>query len=419
MCRAEQVLTLRMADRSLYDTKKDIRVANLHAQHPVKNDAPVASHDRSRLPADQLQHFVLDAIDAIPSGFALFDAEDRVVVVNRVFREMVPTSADMIAAGASFAEMARHNAVEVFGVPQDALEEWMERRLAYRETPNGVFDQKLKDGRWLRIQESRTSEGGTATNWTDITDLKIQEQVAENYADALMTTNQQLEEFAHVASHDLQEPLRKIEVFGGRLSEKAAGQLEGSSVRYLERILDATRRMRKLINDLLDFSKIGDQRASFEKVDLNAVLQGALSDLDLRIQEHRATVTVADLPIINGDFAQLSRLFQNLISNAIKYVAPDVTPEITVEIAAQDASRVEIAVRDNGIGFDQKDASRIFEAFQRLHGRNGGYEGTGIGLASCQKIADQHDGSIRAESAPGAGSTFIVTFHTLEAALPE
>ena len=356
-----------------------------------------------------LQRVLADGIDALPSGFAIFDAEDRAILINKVYREMLPDGAAMLDAGAKFPEMARRNAEAHFGIDEKAIDEWMEKRLAYRDSPKGYFDQQLNDGRWYRIQESRTVEGGTITNWTDITDLKLQEQIAENYADALMSTNHQLQEFAHVASHDLQEPLRKIEVFGGRLRDKCSGQLDEGGERYLNRIMDSSKRMRRLINDLLSFSKIGNTRLDFGPVDMNDVLSDALGTLELSIQEKQANVSVADLPVINGDFAQLSRLFQNLLSNALKYTAPDSPAIIVVSIERSEQHGVEIAVRDNGIGFEQSNAEKIFEVFQRLHGRSSEYDGTGIGLASCRKIVQQHEGNIRAESTPGAGSTFFIS----------
>lgn len=350
-----------------------------------------------------------DSIDSLPSGFAIFDAEDKPILINNVYREMLPDGAAMLDSGASFSEMARRNAERHFGIAEQDIDEWMVKRLAYRDSPHGCFDQKLSDGRWCRIEESRTSEGGTVTNWTDITDLKLQEQVTESYAQALMTTNQQLEEFAQAASHDLQEPLRKIETFGGRLSEKCGDQLDESGARYLDRILDATGRMRRLVEDLLSFSQITDKRSTFEEIELNTVLQDALYTLDLSIDEQNAQICIDELPSMVGDFTQLSRLFQNLLSNSMKYVAPDTVSKIHVEAVDPEDDLVTIAIHDNGIGFEQKNADKIFKAFQRLHGRSGKYAGSGIGLASCQKIVDQHEGSIRAESTPNVGSTFFVT----------
>ena len=349
-----------------------------------------------------------EGINALPSGFALFDAQDRAVFTNQVFREMLPEGAEALDNGATFPEMARLNAMTRFGLEGEALEDWIHERIAYRDAPKDYFDQKLTDGRWFRIQESRTSDGGTVTNWTDITDLKEQEKIAADYADALTATNQRLDEFARAASHDLQEPLRKIETFGGRLSDKAASKLDEAETRYLDRICDATGRMRRLITSLLEFSRAANQEVSFVEVDLNEAIDQARQNLEIQIQDRQAIINVAPLPKVSGDLDQLSRLFQNIISNAIKYVEPGVTPIVFIDLIEAGEGITQIIVKDNGIGFEQVMAEKIFEPFQRLHGRGARFEGTGIGLASCRKIVEQHRGSIRAESAPGTGSTFFV-----------
>jgi len=359
--------------------------------------------------AGRLEQIYYDSIDALPSGFAVFDAQDRMVFANRAYREMVPEHAKACDAGMTFPEAARRTALQHFGVAEEEANIWLENRLAYRNNPVGHFDQQLKDGRWFRIKESRTSGGGVVTNWIDITDLKNQEEVAEQYADALMLTNQHLDEFARAASHDLQEPLRKIEVFGGRLSQKCSHDLKETGTQYLDRILNATGRMRRLIDALLDFSRSGHVEESFEPVDLNDVVDETLANLEFQIQESQAQIDVAELPSLNGNFDQLARLFQNILSNAIKYVAPGVQPKIDINVVSVDDESIQFSIRDNGIGFAQSDAEKIFKPFERLHGRSGEYEGTGIGLASCSKIVDQHKGSIRADSAPGEGSLFIVT----------
>ncbi len=356
-----------------------------------------------------LEQVLNEGINALPSGFALFDADDRAVITNRVFREMLPEGAEALDNGGTFADMARQNAITQFGLTGQALEEWMAQRSVYRDAPTDHFDQQLKDGRWFRIQESGTSDGGTVTNWTDITDLKEQEKITAEYARALKSTNQQLDDFARAASHDLQEPLRKIETFGGRLAAKTEGQLGENEARYLDRIIDATTRMRRMISTLLEFSRAANAPTSTEKVDLKSAIDVAVQNLEVQVQDRQASISVAELPKISGDFEQLVRLFQNLLSNAIKYTEDSTSPQITINAAENGSSGTEITIKDNGIGFDQTDAEKIFEPFQRLHGRNSKYEGTGIGLASCRKIVEQHQGNIRAESTPGEGTTFFIT----------
>jgi len=169
------------------------------AQHP-STEKP---HAADCPDADRLKQVFYDGIDALPSGFAIFDVNERMVLANTAYREMVPAHAKACDAGMTFPEAARLTAIGQFGVAEEEANAWLESRLAYRRDPVGHFDQQLKDGRWFRIKESRTSTGGTVTNWTDITDLKKQEQVAEKYADELMITNQHLDEFARAASHDL------------------------------------------------------------------------------------------------------------------------------------------------------------------------------------------------------------------------
>lgn len=359
--------------------------------------------------SESLRRCLSDGINSLPSGFALFDKDDHVVVVNSVFQEMLPTGAALLLSGATFPEMARHNALTRFNIGEESIEAWMERRLAYRDSPKGTFDQELSDGRWVRIQESRTTDGGTVTNWTDITDLKKQEQAINDYAIALANTNSELQEFAHVASHDLQEPLRKIEAFGSRLSESCADKLNEREARYLERMQDASTRMRTLVSDLLDYSRVQNSRGDFDPVDLNLVVVQALENLELAIEEKTARITFSHLPTIHGDSSQMARLFQNLLSNALKYCDDERCPEIHIAASTTQDERPVITVKDNGIGFEPEHASKIFNIFQRLHSRSK-YQGTGIGLAACRKIVQGHGGDIRAHSVPGNGSTFTVTF---------
>ena len=236
----------------------------------------------------------------------------------------------------------------------------------------------------------------------------------------LARSNDNLQKFAYVACHDLQEPLRKIQQFGDLLRSQYADSL-GEGIDYLERMQSAAGRMSTLIRDLLNFSRISTQRDVNVPVPLDEVVSAVLTDLDLAIAESKAVIDLNPLPIVAGDALQLRQLVQNLLSNALKFRRADVRPIITISsrfLAATDlppavkpihnsAAYHRIDVADNGIGFDDKYADRIFEVFQRLHGRSE-FVGTGIGLAIVQKVVENHGGAIKVASQPGQGATFSV-----------
>lgn len=221
--------------------------------------------------------------------------------------------------------------------------------------------------------------------------------------------NQELQDFAYVASHDLQEPLRKIQAFGDILHDEYKKEL-GEGAEYLVRMQSAAGRMSVLIEDLLSFSRVTTHAKDLEHIDLNQTAADVLEDLERRINDTGGIVTVDHLPSIRADPTQMRQLFQNLIGNALKFHKTDVAPQIKVttkEFDRDGQQWYEIRVADNGVGFDEKYLDRIFAVFQRLHGR-GTYEGTGIGLAVCRKIVERHGGSITAKSKPDHGSTFII-----------
>lgn len=234
----------------------------------------------------------------------------------------------------------------------------------------------------------------------------------------LQESNRELQDFASIASHDLQEPLRKIQAFGDRLGARYSEQLEGSGRDYLDRMQNAASRMQVLINDLLTFSRVTSQGKPFVPVDLNQIAAEVTADLEQRAEDVGGHVQIDPLPTIDADPLQMRQLLQNLISNALKFRNPEVPPQVRVyaqesEVAAdgQEPQKVSICVEDNGIGLDVKYLDRIFQVFQRLHGRQA-FQGTGIGLAVCRKIALRHGGDITARSEPGKGATFVVTLPT-------
>jgi light-regulated signal transduction histidine kinase (bacteriophytochrome) len=237
--------------------------------------------------------------------------------------------------------------------------------------------------------------------------LELLNTALERRAAELARSNSELEQFASIASHDLQEPLRKVRTFTQQLTAIESERLTDKGRDYLERTNSAAARMQKLIEDLLRFSRVATQGRPFEPVDLGRLTHEVLDDLSDQIERSGAVVDVGELPVISGDALQLRQLIQNLISNALKFRREGVPPEVAID-ASLAGDKVKLAVRDNGIGFEQQYSRRIFRVFERLHGR-GEYAGTGIGLALCRKIAERHGGDILAEGFPGQGAKFTVT----------
>ncbi len=239
----------------------------------------------------------------------------------------------------------------------------------------------------------------------------------------LTRSNGELEQFAAVASHDLQEPLRKIRTFGDRLTRVDGAALSPAGADYLARMQHAAARMQALIDDLLAYARLSADPPCALPVDLAVTTRAVLADLETQIAQSGGRVEVGSLPTIEGDPLRLRQLLQNLISNALKFRRPETPPLVTIRatlLPAEDATEagpaagaappawLHLSVRDNGIGFEPTHATRIFEVFKRLHGRSA-YEGTGIGLALCRQIAERHGGHITATSALGEGATFRVT----------
>ncbi|SHJ79866.1 ATP-binding protein [Pseudozobellia thermophila] len=253
----------------------------------------------------------------------------------------------------------------------------------------------------------------------DITDKTKNEQNLKLKNRALKRTNAELESFNRVASHDLQEPLRKIQMFISRLSEFDRNNLSDKGQRYLAKIEDSANRMQLLIRNLLSYSRISEELSAPIKVNLNHVFQKVLDDYSERIQETGAEITVPDLPAVHGTDFQLEQLFSNLISNSLKYKKPDVAPQIQVTYEIVEAKKIDpdlnlpksrylrLSVKDNGIGFEQQQSQKIFKLFERLHEKHA-YTGTGLGLAICKKIVENHRGHISAQSHPGQGTTFEI-----------
>ncbi len=274
------------------------------------------------------------------------------------------------------------------------------------------FRFRHENGSW-RVLESliknlidNPAVGGVVVNIHDITDLKKAEEGVRKAADDLARSNKELEQFAYAASHDLQEPLRKIASYTQLLEQRYKGKLDPNADKFIGYIVDGATRMQGLIRDLLVYSRTGRGELTLEKTDMGAVVSQALSNLEVGIQESKAKITVDSLPTIMANPLLIGQLLQNLIGNAIKYRGSN-PPEIHLW-AEQRSSEWLFSVKDNGIGIDPQYSERIFVIFQRLHTRQE-YPGTGIGLAICKKIVEHHGGRIWVESEAEKGSTFRFT----------
>jgi light-regulated signal transduction histidine kinase (bacteriophytochrome) len=240
----------------------------------------------------------------------------------------------------------------------------------------------------------------------EVTVRRQAEVKLEGYTAELERSNRELQAFAYVASHDLQEPLRKIQTFGDRLQQKYGPNLDERGLNYLDRMQNAAARMQALIIDLLSFSRVRTHTEPFQQVDLQQVVTHVLQDLEIFVADVKAEIEVAKLPVLEADPSQMRQLFQNLLGNALKFHRQGVAPRIKIHCQTV-GPECEMMVVDNGIGFDERYAERIFNVFERLNGREE-YAGTGVGLAICRRIVERHNGTIYAQSKSGEGSRFIV-----------
>jgi len=241
----------------------------------------------------------------------------------------------------------------------------------------------------------------------EVAERRKTEEALAAKAEELARSNQELEQFAYVASHDLQEPLRMISSYVQLLARRYKGKLDSDADDFINFAVDGSKRMQSLINALLTFSRIGTKQQEMAEVDLGKIMEGVLAGLQVIIEETGAEVIHGEFPFLRCDEAQLSQLMQNLVNNAIKFQRQDVPPMVRVDVTEEDDDW-HFSVADNGIGIDPEYFERIFGIFQRLHGL-GKYPGTGIGLAVCKRIVHRHEGKIWVESIPGEGSTFHFT----------
>jgi signal transduction histidine kinase len=340
-------------------------------------------------------------IDHSPMNAYIKDAEGRMVWTSKNMRQNFPVSAHWLGQR------------QLAGLPGDTIErlnqdipQILSSGLPKQDevdipSPRGI--RRLLVVRFPLTQGRRQYLGGYSM---DIQDRVDAHRRLESYARDLESTNQELQNFNSVAAHDLQEPLRKILTFGERLNTAIQGPGNETARADLDRMLAAAGRMRALIEDLLSYTRVASRPWTAKDTDLNLCLSQAWSDLELAVEQSGAVLETEPLPTLRADASQLRQLFVNLLGNSIKYRRPEIPPRIKVAWTAL-PGRVELRVSDNGIGFEQAKAEKIFELFQRLHGRSE-YPGNGLGLAICRKVAERHGGSLRAMSRPGEGATFIL-----------
>ena len=355
------------------------------------------------------------ALNNMIQGLCLFDNQQRLLVCNRRYLEMYGFSPDVVKPGIRLDEVMRYSISLGNYTEEEAARAQAERRDRQRLSSRVTIKQRLSDGRVIAVMSEPMEDGGTVATYHDITEIERHEERNREYTLKLERSNRELEEFAYVASHDLQEPLRKIEAFGDRLRTRFASQLPDDGQMFIERMQHAAGRMRRLISDLLGYSRVTTKANPFKQVDLNKITADVLGDLQVRIDEQKATINTGPMPTIMADPTQMGQLVQNMLSNALKFVKPGVPPVIELSAAIEDrvdangATKRECVIRiaDNGIGFENKYKEQIFKIFQRLHGRLE-YEGTGVGLATCRKIVERHEGFIDCDGRPGEGATFSI-----------
>jgi signal transduction histidine kinase len=358
------------------------------------------------------RNVIFDAtINNMIQGVAMYDSNQHLTMCNRRYLEMYRMSADVVKPGIHLTDVMRHSAAVGNYTEEEARRVLSERPDVSKLKTRMTFTQRLRDGRVIAVMSEPTADGGSIATCLDVTESERLSEQMKSYTEKLERSNRELQDFAYVASHDLQEPLRKIEAFGDRLATRYGKELPDDGRMFLDRMQNAAGRMRRLINDLLNYSRVTTKAKPFVPVALHDVLAGVLSDLQIRIEETGAVINADPLPTIDGDAMQMRQLLQNILANALKFHKPDVKPEIRISCVTEcDTLHGDVArlmIKDNGIGFDNKFKDQIFTIFQRLHGRLE-YEGTGVGLATVRKIVERHDGTIDANGEPGVGATFTV-----------
>lgn len=344
-------------------------------------------------------------VEAMQNSLVVVDLNENIVRVNRAALDLLGRKEDALLGRS--AEWLFHSA-EAF------KKEIMPKLKQQGQVVNLEQNYQYADGKPVPVlfsgsslRNSRNEIEGYVFVASDLRERVHAEQKLNQFALELKRSNKDLEDFAFIASHDLQEPLRKIVSFGDRLKESGKSKLNEKELFYLDRMESATLRMRQFIEDLLQYSRIATQTHQHRKIKLTDVAREAISVFELQLEQLNAEVVIGDLPALEADRTQMYQLFQNLFSNAIKFRKQEGALFIKTSSRKLEDGKFEIQVEDNGIGFDEKYLEKIFKPFERLHGRSA-YEGSGVGLALCRKIVQKHGGNLYARSQKGQGSAFII-----------
>lgn len=380
-----------------------VKILKEHENYQNELEAQVQERTRELSARNEILETI---VDNIPVMITFYDSDGNIYYIN-------PTAERIL--GMNIREMQRIDLMTylypdpdyrrtVLDFMKQASGEWKDLTLS-------MDKKKTLECSWANV---RLSNGTYIGIGIDVSERKQAERKIEKYIKELEWKNRELQEFASVASHDLQEPLRKVQAFGKLLAGEPAENISDNGRDYLSRMIAAAERMQRLIKSLLIYSRISARDTIYKRVDLKEITEKVITDIEISFLEKQPAFEIGDMDQIEADEIQMSQLMQNLIVNSLNYSKKDEPPQVSIStslIRPLKNSRktfCEIHVSDNGIGFDSKYLNKIFMPFERLHGRHE-YSGTGMGLAICRKIAERHGGWITAESTPGCGATFIVT----------
>ncbi|GAA0568741.1 hypothetical protein GCM10009099_02960 [Caenispirillum bisanense] len=360
---------------------------------------------------------------ALEEQDAIFNSAGEGIAFLRGDRFMRTNKRFAALFGYGSEELERLSPAALFADPADYHDFMAAADAAMRETGSYAGEHRMRRRSggifWCRLSgttlERNAPTGGTIWVLADVTRRRLADRRMARLLADLERSNAELQQFAYVASHDLQEPLRMVSSYLGLIEKRYADRLDHTALEFIGFAVDGAHRMQNLINDLLEYSRVGTRGKPLAPTDAGAALEAALENLQVAVRDSGASVQCGPMPQVLADEGQLVRLLQNLIGNALKYHRPGVAPTVRVT-AEQVDGQWRFAVADNGIGIEPQYYDRVFMIFQRLHTRQE-YSGTGIGLAICKKIVERHHGRIWVESEPGAGSTFFFTLQPADAAL--